>query len=346
MTKPSVQLGKSLSLRFVLIVPFVLQIFAAVGLVGYLSFRNGQKAVNDLALRLQNEVSDRVDQHLDGYLNTARHLARGLGDTVDTGLLDPQDKDKVRRYFWKQMQIYNIGYIGFAFKSGDFAAAGRLLDDGRVTVDEVSPQKYGNSHNYIYETDIEGNRTKQVLDLGNYAFEKESWYADTARLGKSMWSSVYQWQMPPYTLSVSANRPVYDKNKNLIGVIGVDQRLTQISDFLQQLRVSQSGTIFILEQNGLIIGTSGNEKVFTLVNNKEPKRLKATDSDNPLIQATAKHLIKQFGSFDKIKDNRTLEFSLNNQRQFVQVKPWKDDWGLDWLVVVAGNCEFARTNWF
>jgi hypothetical protein len=48
MTKPSFRLGKPLSLRLVLIVPFVLQIFADVGLVGYVSFRNGQKAVNEM----------------------------------------------------------------------------------------------------------------------------------------------------------------------------------------------------------------------------------------------------------------------------------------------------------
>lgn len=35
-------------LRLILILPFVLQIFAAVGLVGYLSFRNGQKAIAEL----------------------------------------------------------------------------------------------------------------------------------------------------------------------------------------------------------------------------------------------------------------------------------------------------------
>lgn len=47
-----------LSLKNLLIVPFVLQIFAAVGLTGYLSFRNGQKAINDLENQLSNEVAD------------------------------------------------------------------------------------------------------------------------------------------------------------------------------------------------------------------------------------------------------------------------------------------------
>jgi diguanylate cyclase (GGDEF)-like protein len=39
-------------LRLILVVPFVLQIFGAVGLVGYLSFQNGQQAVNELVQRL------------------------------------------------------------------------------------------------------------------------------------------------------------------------------------------------------------------------------------------------------------------------------------------------------
>ncbi len=36
-------------LRYVLILPFILQICGAVGLVGYLSYQNGEKAVRELA---------------------------------------------------------------------------------------------------------------------------------------------------------------------------------------------------------------------------------------------------------------------------------------------------------
>ena len=56
---------RKVPLRLVLVVPFVLQISAAVGLVGYLSFKNGQQAVNDLAHQLMSKVSGLVDQHLD-----------------------------------------------------------------------------------------------------------------------------------------------------------------------------------------------------------------------------------------------------------------------------------------
>lgn len=57
-------------LRFVLLVPFVLQIVTAVSLVGYLSFRNGQKAIDDLAHQLMGELSDRIQLQLDTYLKT------------------------------------------------------------------------------------------------------------------------------------------------------------------------------------------------------------------------------------------------------------------------------------
>ena len=61
MKKSRIKVNKTLPLQLVLVVPFVLQIFGAVGLVGYLSFKNGQKAVNDVAIQLRQEMSDRIN---------------------------------------------------------------------------------------------------------------------------------------------------------------------------------------------------------------------------------------------------------------------------------------------
>jgi len=323
-----------LSLRLILVVPFVLQIFAAVGLTGYLSLRNGQRAVNELASRLRGEVSSRIDQHLDSYLETARHLAQVNGDAIDLGLLDPQDLEGIGHYFWKQMQLYEVGYISFGSKSAEFSGSGYSGEDNHLIVNDVSQKRYGNNDTYNYQTDNQGNRLKLISIFPNYEFQKEAWYAETVKAGKPMWSQIYQWELPPFPLAVSANRPVYDKNKNLIGVIGIDQRLSQISDFLHELKVSAKSKTFILERNGLIVATSSSEKPYTIVN-KKPQRLKAIDSSDALIQASTKYLTQHFGDFSKIKNSQQLEFLVNGQRQFIQVTPWQDEWGLDWLVVVA-----------
>ena len=59
---------QKLPLQVVLIVPFVIEVVTVVGLVGYFSFLNGQKTIDDLVSQLQNEVSSRVNQHLDHFL--------------------------------------------------------------------------------------------------------------------------------------------------------------------------------------------------------------------------------------------------------------------------------------
>jgi signal transduction histidine kinase/CheY-like chemotaxis protein len=322
-----------LPLRTILIVPFVLQLFAVVGLTGYLSLRNGQKAVNDLASRLQNEVSLRIDQHLKSYLDTARYLAQINGDAIELGLLNPQSQEQLGHFLWKQMQLYDVGYINFGTKTGDFTGAGYYTGNN-IVVGEASLKKNGHRDHYFYETDRDGNRIKLVEVYKNFEFYKEAWYAQTMQSGKPMWSDIYQWEVPPFPLAVSANRPVFDKNKNLIGVMGIDQRLSQISDFLRQLKVSPSGKIFILERSGLIVASSSTELPYTLVNGK-PQRLKAMEIRDPLIQSATEYLLQKFGNFRAIEAGQQLEFDIKGNKQFVQVTPWKDKWGLDWLVVVV-----------
>jgi signal transduction histidine kinase/FixJ family two-component response regulator len=320
-------------LRAVVIIPVVLQIIGAIGIVGYLSFRNGQKTINNVVSQLQTEVSSRITQHLDNQFNTVRHLAEINGDAVDMRLLDYNNFEQVAQFFWQQLQHYNINYISFAFASGDFTAAGRFFGGDRVTVDEVSQARNVKQNWYIFNTDQEGNRTTLAVDNGPYIAKEEDWYVKTALAGKPTWS-LDRSASPPDALSVSANRPVYDKNRRLIGVIGVERRLAQISDFLNQLKFSNSGRIFIIERSGLIVASSSAEKPFTIVSEKV-ERLSATNSSDRLIAHTAQYLKNRFEDFNKIQQSQHLEFVLEEQRQFVKVLPWQDEWGLDWLVVVA-----------
>ena len=62
---------RNIPLGWVLVIPFVLQIVGAVGLVGYLSYRVCQKSTEEMANRLMVEIGDRVEQHLDNHLGIA-----------------------------------------------------------------------------------------------------------------------------------------------------------------------------------------------------------------------------------------------------------------------------------
>jgi signal transduction histidine kinase/CheY-like chemotaxis protein len=326
--------SKNVTLRLILITPFVLQVCAAVGLTGYLSLKNGQRAVNSLVNRLQVEATDRIDQHLDSYMATPRQLVQTNWDAVDLNLLKVENTQKLGHYFWRQMQTANIGYIIYGSQDGAYAASGKFFDDGRITIEEISPRQNRDTSIRIYETDRQGNRLKLALNNGDYAFQKEAWYRTAIAQKQLTWSPIYQWEIDPYPLCIGVSRAVYDKNQKLLGVLAIEQRLSQISDFLRQIKASPSGKTFILERNGLLVGSSSSEPSFKIIN-KKPQRLKGSESTDPLVQATSQHLLKQFGDLKTLTKSQQVEFSINNQRQFVQVTPWKDELGLDWLVVVV-----------
>jgi signal transduction histidine kinase len=318
-------------LRTLLIVPFVLQIFTAVGLTGYLSLRNGQKAVNDLADRLSTEVSARITQHLDTYLATPQQINQINAGAIEVGQIDPQNLPKLGHYFWKQMQVFNVGYIFYSSAEGYYAGAGYLLDPAKIVIDELSAKTKGKTHSY--NTDQQGNRIKFSYDY-DYEPRKDTVYKDTKLAQKPIWSKITNWEGFPEILSIASGYPVYNKNQTLKGVLVVDVRLSQISDFLRKLAASSSIKIFIVERSGLLVASSSSEQPFKIIN-KKAERLNCLNSGDRLIQSTAEYLQQKFGNFREIKANHHLEFTVKDQHYFVRPTAWKDKFGLDWLVVVV-----------
>jgi len=324
--------SRGVTLHRLLIVPFILQIFTVVGVVGYFSLRNGQQAVNDLAYQLMDKVNRLVTQHLDSYLSTPQEINQLNIDAIQLGILDLQNFDTAGHYLWKQMQVYDVSYIGYALTTGELVASGRYLDGRGVTIDELSSRTQGKA--YTYATDNQGDRTRVLRVYDNYQPLTESWYTYAVKAGKPVWSPVYTWNDPAGHLLITASHPIYNQNNKLIGVFGADFLLTKISHFLRSLDISPSAKIFIIEHDGKLIASSSTEKPFTLLQGKA-QRLNVLQSQDALIQTTAKYLYNEFSSFATINISQELSFQHDNERHFVRVTPWKDTLGLDWLVVVV-----------
>jgi len=332
---------RKIPLQLILIVPFTLQLLIAVGLTGYFSWRSGQRTVENLANQLTGEVSDQVEQQLDTYLSTLPTLGQISGDAIESGLLNSQDLDTLGRFFWQHIQLLQAGYISFGTETGEFVGVGYLHSDhpsGQLSLEEVSTRRYADARTYVYGIDRQGKRTNLIKVYDPYAFHKEAWYGQTIQSGEPRWSPIARWSQgasAQNALSISSSYPVRNAARQLIGVVRVDHRLSQISDFLRDLQVSPSFETFILERNGLLVASSEPESAHIVTAAGKVHRLQALDSPDRLIQATAQHLIEHFGSFHSIDKRQQLNFTLNGERQFVHVTRWQDELGLDWLIVVV-----------
>lgn len=328
-------------LQLVLVVPFVLQIFAAVGLVGYLSFKNGQSAVNDLAEKVIARTSEKVDEHLKSYLSVPQMLNQISADAIRRGMLDVRDREALGKYFWDQMQSYDLSYIGIGFTTGEGVGAARY-DGKTITIDDWTASPPNNSYNYA--TDAQGNRTQLNArwDWDNF---KDPWYTEPIAAGKPIWAriSIGNFATGP-SIAASASRPIYDTQNRLIGMIATDLYMLKLSDFLRNLDISQSGQVFLIERDGNLIANSSLEKPYTLVN-KEFQRLQAVDSPNPVIQTIARH-IQTTSGFQAITQDTDFQLEIQGEQYFVDVAPWRDQYGLDWLLVtsIPENAFMAQIN--
>ena len=307
-------------LQNIFIVPFVLQIVGTVSLVGYLSFKAGQQAVDALVAQLMDDIGSRIDQHLDSYLATPQQVNQLNLDAIELELVSLQDFETLGHLFWKQMQVFDVGYVNYANELGEFIGVERL-DDGTLLINEARAPDVNQL--LIYETDVQGNRTAFEVVVDEAPIQEEGWYADAAEAGVPVWSDIYQWDDKPEVLSVSASYPIYD--------IGADLILSQISQFLKALAVSPSTEIFIVEADGAIIAGSSKRVPYS-VTEGEVERLNILAGGDGLSQAVADYLVAQPDAMSADATLQTFEFA--GERQFIQILPWQDQWGLDWRVIL------------
>jgi len=324
---------KEISLRFLLVGLFVIQIVTAIGITGYLSFLNQQQTVNTIASELHHEITNCVVQYLDSYLKIPVLINRLNTDAFNVGQLDVKNLEQLEKHLFSQLwQFDSVTAILFGNEQGDFRVADRKEGFVIATADRSNPTIINN-----YTANSKGEKIK-LLSTTKFLerdVRDRPWYKSAVKAGKPSWSPVFLLNSQK-DIVISANSPIYNQeNGKLVGVFSVNINFANISKFLNNIKSVKSGEIFIMEPDGLMIASSTSEKLFKLNSNKSFQRLNALDSSNKLIRDTARFLSKDFGGISQIKGKQQLEFIKNRKREFLQIVPFKNQLGLDWLIVLV-----------
>ncbi|GAB4235349.1 MAG: hypothetical protein Kow00121_62890 [Elainellaceae cyanobacterium] len=332
---PLQRLLRRTSLPSVLIIPFVLQLAGAIGLIGYLSFRNGQAIVRDLSSQLRSEVTARIEQQLQSYINIPHSINRINASALLNGDIDIEQAEGFNQ-LWEQAKIFpntNLIYCG-SEQDGSLLGVGHSETDRSLQL-----LTYNAASGYVghyYGLNSTGDRTTlEFRGADRYDARVRPWYKTAKQRGQDSWSEIYL-DFDSHLPTITASTPVYDRSgRELIGVCATDFILpAEMSTFLRSLQIGKSGQTFIMERSGVLVAASTDEILIEGSGDNVRYRL-ATDSSNPLIRGTATYLQHQFHDLTTLKQPQQLEFDLNRQRQFVQVLPFQDNRGIDWLIVVA-----------
>lgn len=319
-------------LRVILIVPFMLQIIAAVGVTGWLSFRNGQAAVQELSEQLQSEVLLRTQVYLNDQLATSQEINQSNLDLMQQGLLDPEDLFMLAEHFRRQLDAHpSMGVIYYGSEEGRFIAAQRIDEDLAIFVKRERPP----APLEVFQMTPDGDFGDRRGTIPNFIDIRERpWYVAAKQADTFTWGDIFALQVIP-RLDLPSSVPVKTPDGNLIGVLGNNLSLTAINDFLVGLKVGQKGRTFIVERNGNLVATSTEDRPFVILPDGETQRITAIDSPDMTVREATAFLLEEFGDFQKILETQQLQVTLAGDRHFLSVLPYRDGPELDWLIVTV-----------
>ncbi|PSR16916.1 hypothetical protein C8255_15310 [filamentous cyanobacterium CCP3] len=324
-------------LRLVLVVPFVVQVAAAVGLTAWLSIRNGQQAVNQVTHQLRQETTARISYQIRNLLLTAQIVNNLSVETIRRESLDLSNIRSVEDLYWDYINAFEtIQGLGLGNSSGHILAMFQRLEEGETRY----VLEYSNAESEGKYISLQLNNQRQVarsstIDRAVDARERP-WYKAAVAAEGLVWTEVYTSvsAMEGHSLAINVAQPVYGSDGQIQGVASVILNLGQISQLLDAIAFSPSGQIYIVEASGNLVGSSdGNNPV--VVDGEGINRLPAVESESALIRASAVYLNTTLeGGFGSVNGPLQLNFKLDGERQFLQITPIQVD-GLRWFVVVV-----------
>ncbi|MGL5082890.1 MAG: ATP-binding protein [Microcoleaceae cyanobacterium] len=327
------KIWSKLPLRTALVLPFLIQIVGAVGLVGYLSYRSGQSVVNQLVIRLSQEASEQIENHIYSQLDRPITVLDVILSSIANNELDPTDFTQLRCSFYEKVrQPELVNHLGFGDVNGDTVSVewGEREDESRILVAKIRDQ-FTRPERVSYELGPDCKLATQ-LERSPYDARIRPWYQAAVLAGERTWSPIYY--LPGENeIEFSASAPVYDPDNRLIGVLHSEVTLDAITEFLSELEISTSGQAMIISSSGALVASTSEEP--TVQAEGLLQRPNIVDSKMPIVRSTAQHLLKEFGRFSQIRQQEQFIFKLNGQREIVHVTPLKEQYGLNWLIIVV-----------
>ena len=323
---------RSLSLRQLLTLPYVLVVLAVTLVIGGLSYNAGRHAVDELSGQLLRETTARI------AAATKTHIAGAKGvleAAFPAGVQPPADWDAddiaaLRERFWIATSIHRNphNYAYYGDQQGRFFGLMRHADDSAELRLRPSGQGVRQLHAF---NGIRGTLGPAQPETRVFEPRERPWYQLGLKAASNTWSPIYI-DFRSQELVTTFVRRVRSDGAPPAGVVATDLPLQRISEFLHQLELTPNALAMVVEPDGQIIGMSAGEPVQRDASGQYT-RVHAERAGNALA-ADAFRSVRAF--IGKDSEPRTAAFR-NEQGQTIQVgyTHLRDEAGLNWWVVVA-----------
>ncbi|WP_058315523.1 ATP-binding protein [Cognatishimia activa] len=258
------------SLGFVLAISLAGLQFIAILFVVTTSYLSSERAILDHARGLMEGVGSNAVEHTKRFLEPAGEITDQAQRVLTTGLVGTTDRETMERYFFELVQTEpQIAGVNFGDEEGNFVYVMKSDGPGPYRTKFITIENGVRHVDFIWRDENYQAVAFSNDPLDTYDARTRPWYLKASDLERRIWTNPYIFfssQQPGITVAA----PVIFERDGLQGVVGVDIEISDISGFLSDLRVSDSGAAMILGEDG------------SLLAHPDPNQIKVQNEDGSL----------------------------------------------------------------
>ncbi len=303
----------------------------AIAVVVFSSYFTSEKAMLEHARTQMVDVGTNAIQHARWFMSPARNAAELSTALASNQIVRREERDQLEGLLFQQLRSapqFAGAYYGD--ERGNFVYVKRQGANGYLTkiVDvAVRPEE---RTAFIERTGDFASRDRFFDPKDRYDPRTRPWYKEAKAYRGSIWTDPYIF-FTSQSPGITAATPVIGFDNHVQGVVGVDIEISELSNFLSQLRVGKNGAAFILNRNGDVIAHPDTGLLTTLTNDGVLRFPSIETLDDPIARAAfGDRLTPQGVAVDELVQ---AEFEYAGQKFVSLIMPFGLD-DIPWTIVL------------
>ena len=323
-TKTRRQRLKRRLLRVIIPVGCVLFMVATILSISAYGFYVNRRDALVLSDSLLKSLDRRIATQVREYLVPASEMVGLAANIVEDPVYGIDNRPEVEALGIPILRAYpQLETFLVANTKGDFLML-KKMPDGAIDTKDIELSEAGRRVTWTRRD--QQNKILKVEESPDDTYDPRvrPWYVGAVREQALFWTDIYIFftdQSPGITVSM----PVFDPEKKLRGVLGVDIKLSELSAFLASLKIGRHGRALIFDERGRLIAYPETDRMLKKVEGELQPVMLDELGDPVLDRAYNRFQIEGHGSRDLVVDNR---------RYLNTVSSLKSTVGRDWSIMI------------
>lgn len=325
---------KRVSLRVILICPYVALVICLAIAIGLLSYQTGSRAVKTVSEHLLKETVSRISQAVDRHVvGSVAALKTAFPEGMSAPPAIESDFDNILTRLWIATSLHADpnNYVYYGNIAGQAIGLYRHSDH----LGELRVKYRAEDHRQRFRIEgIDGEPQFESIEEKLFDPRVRPWFQVARTTQEDIWTSVYI-DFGTLELVSTRARRVVGADGTFAGVVATDMSLRSLNDFVASLNISPNGIAFIIEPNGDLIASSVSQNIRKLADGQRV-RVNAAESGHPLLSKIYQQLKPELRAGTDNLDIKTFFFEDDEGEKInVAFELFEDDAGLKWINVVA-----------